>query len=74
MSWMMHEIDEAMKQFRRDQKDLFAALQEAHKTETSSAWTDVQKICDNIDDAVAEIRTLANRECALASALHTGEK
>lgn len=66
MGWMMNEIETAMTLLRKRQKELFAALQEAHKTETAQAWEDVQKVCDAIDDAVADIRTLANHESALA--------
>jgi len=65
MGWMIHEIEKSMTELRKRQKELFAALQEAHKTETYAAWTDVQKICDAIDDAVADVRSLANQECAL---------
>jgi hypothetical protein len=68
MGWMIHEIEKAMTELRKRQKELFAALQEAHKTETAEAWYGVQNICDDIDDAVADVRTLANRECAHADA------
>jgi hypothetical protein len=74
MGWMKSEIDTAMTLLRKRQKELYAALQEAHLTETQLSWEGVQSICDAIDDAVADVRTLANRECALAFALHTGEK
>ena len=73
MGWMMVEIERAMTELRKRQKELFVALQDAHKTETYLDWCDVQNVCDGIDNAVAEIRDLANRESALAAALHTGE-
>ena len=65
MGWMMHEIEKAMTELRKRQKELFVALQEAHKTECNAAWNVVQQVCDAIDDAVADVRSLANQECAL---------